>query len=257
VRDVLILRLGANSSCFLRSSKLESILSQHVLLLTRRDGGSAAKVKSRPYLAVIHEPETERHWRGSERRAVRRRRSEPRSAAEGKSLSAANVALVLADLPSTTVCLVDADLRRPRQSRLFGVRSGPGLSDYLVEDIRSPDDLVIPTRLENLFLVPAGDQAMIPSAHFGSPRCLDLIHRLRERFHYVLFDTPPVGTFPDAAILASRLDGVILVIRMKKTPRKVVESSVDTLRRAGCHILSTLLTGVDTDKSWYEAYRSR
>jgi capsular exopolysaccharide synthesis family protein len=176
---------------------------------------------------------------------------------EGKSLSAANVALVLADLPSTTVCLVDADLRRPRQSRLFGVRSGPGLSDYLVEDIRSPDDLVIPTRLENLFLVPAGDQAMIPSAHFGSPRCLDLIHRLRERFHYVLFDTPPVGTFPDAAILASRLDGVILVIRMKKTPRKVVESSVDTLRRAGCHILSTLLTGVDTDKSWYEAYRSR
>ncbi len=176
---------------------------------------------------------------------------------EGKSVSAANVALVLADLPSTSVCLVDADLRSPSQASLFGVAPGIGLSDYLTNDKIPLQDLVLPTRLENLSLVTAGSQTTIPSAHLGSGKTEELMSYLTERFHYVVFDTPPVGAFPDAAILGARVDGIVLVIRMKKTPRKVVETSVEMLRRAGCTILSTLLTGADSDKYWNKIYKSK
>ncbi len=161
---------------------------------------------------------------------------------EGKSVTAANLAIVLVELPDTRALLIDADLRQPSVAGLFGRKPRPGLTDLLLDGL--PLDRVIqPTVGPNLSILPGGRDVRNPSELLGSPRIGDLVNALKAEYNYLLFDTPPVLPFADASVLGTRMDGTLMVVRLDKTPRDQVEKSLETLRAARNNILGCFLAG--------------
>jgi capsular exopolysaccharide synthesis family protein len=161
---------------------------------------------------------------------------------EGKSITAANLALSLVELPDTRVLLLDADLRDPRIADLMGTSIEPGLSDLLLDGLPL-DRVIYPTLVPNLSVLPAGREVRNPSELLGSTRVADLVSALKAEYNYLLFDTPPVLPFADAPVLGARLDGSLLVVRLDKTPREQAERSLATMRAAGNNVIGCFLAG--------------
>jgi capsular exopolysaccharide synthesis family protein len=165
---------------------------------------------------------------------------------EGKSVTTANLALALAELPDTRVLIVDADLRAPRQADQFGIAREPGLADLMLDS--APLDRVLArTTVPGLSVIPAGKAVRNPSELLGSSRIGDLVSALKAEYHWILFDSPPALPFADAAVLGHRLDGVLMVVRMEKTPRAQATRALELLRSAGCNLLGSFLAGSRAD----------
>ncbi len=165
---------------------------------------------------------------------------------EGKSITTANLALALAELPDTRVLIVDADLRAPVQAQHFGIAREPGLAD-LMQDFAPLDQVIVKTSAPGLSLLPAGKAVRNPSELLGSSRIGDLVSALKAEYHWILFDSPPALPFADAAVLGHRLDGVLFVVRMERTPRAQVSRALELLRSAGCNLLGSFLAGSRAD----------
>jgi capsular exopolysaccharide synthesis family protein len=150
-------------------------------------------------------------------------------AGEGKSLTAANLALTLSESYRLNVLLIDADLRRPSQHSIFQVSGAPGLSEGLI----STEEPKLPLhRLSSrLTVLPAGRPTSDPIGAITSDRMRRLVEEAREVFDWVIIDTPPVGLLTDAALLASMADGVVLVVKAESTPYDLVNRAVDALGR--------------------------
>jgi capsular exopolysaccharide synthesis family protein len=162
---------------------------------------------------------------------------------DGKTLTAANVAAVFAEDPASRIVLVDADLRAPSVSGLFGrgASCGPGLTGYL-RDGAPYESVVVPTAIKNLFLVPAGSPLDNPTELLASPRLRELVDRLSLEFDFVFFDTPPVLAVTDAAVLGARIDGVVFVVKMNDSERDAVDRSLEALKAAGARVIGAVLT---------------
>lgn len=146
---------------------------------------------------------------------------------EGKSLTAAILARALSEAYGKRVVLIDADLRRPSIHSLFGVPSSPGLNDCLATNVP-----VRPIRLSNtLCVVPAGGPEPNPLERLSSNGLRELLSEQSRLSDWVVIDVPPLAACPDAGILASLVDGVVVVIRAGKTPLAAVESTVTALGR--------------------------
>lgn len=158
---------------------------------------------------------------------------------EGKSSVVANLAVTLAQA-GRSVLLVDCDLRRPVLHTLFGVSSEAGVTSALL-DPDAPLPLQ-PTGVDNLQLLPCGPQPPNPSELLASPRMAALIDALKERAEYVLFDAPPVVAVTDAAVLAPRVDGVLLVLKAATTKRELAQRAKEQLEKVNAHILGVVLT---------------
>src|SRR5258705_1101309 len=165
---------------------------------------------------------------------------------EGKSVTTANLALALAELPDTRVLIVDADLRAPMQHQLFGVPREPGLCDLML-DVAPFDQVVLRTTVPGLAVMPAGKAVRNPSELLGSSRMRDLVFSLHAAVGWILLDSPPSLPFADAAVLGHRLDGLLFVVRMEKTPRQQVARALELLKSAGCNVLGSFLAGSRTD----------
>jgi capsular exopolysaccharide synthesis family protein len=165
---------------------------------------------------------------------------------EGKSVTTANLALALVELPDTRVLIVDADLRAPMQHQMFGVPREPGLTDLML-DVAPFDQVVLRTTVPGLAVMPAGKAVRNPSELLGSSRMGDLVSALKAEFNYILFDSPPSLPFADAAVLGHRLDGLLFVVRMEKTPRPQVTRALEMLKSAGCNVLGSFLAGSRSD----------
>lgn len=165
---------------------------------------------------------------------------------EGKSVTTANLALALVELPDTRVVVVDADLRAPVQAELFAIPREPGLSDLML-DFAPLDRVIARTTVPGLSILPAGKPVRNPSELLGSSRIGDLVSALKAEYNYILFDSPPSLPFADAALLGHRLDGVLFVVRMEKTPRNQVTRALELLRNAGCNVLGSFLAGSRSD----------
>lgn len=150
-------------------------------------------------------------------------------AGEGKSLTAANLALTLSESYRLNVLLIDADLRRPSLHSIFQVSGAPGLSEGLI----STEEPKLPLhRLSSrLTVLPAGRPTSDPIGAITSERMRRLIEEAREVFDWVIIDTPPVGLLTDASLLASMADGVVLVVKAESTPFDLVNRAVDALGR--------------------------
>ncbi len=170
---------------------------------------------------------------------------------EGKSTTIGNLAFISAQGGYSTL-IVDADLRRPVQHELFDVGNEVGLTNYLTTDV-SIDDVIMPTGVENLSLLPSGT---IPSDAVGilnSQRMSDLISELKLRYDTVLFDSPPVLGVSDASVLASEVDQTIIVVQHRRFPRAMLLRVKQAVLGVGGTVLGVVLNNVDLkhDQNYY------
>src|SRR6478672_9244105 len=130
---------------------------------------------------------------------------------EGKTLTAANLALTLSESYKKKVLLIDADLRRPAVQKIFRLDDGPGLCEGLVGtgSRKMPVHRISPL----LSVVTAGRPNNDPISRLTSDRMRRMLEEAREAFDWIIIDTPPVALLPDANLLGAMVDGAILVIR--------------------------------------------
>jgi capsular exopolysaccharide synthesis family protein len=147
-------------------------------------------------------------------------------AGEGKTFTAANIALTLSESLRRRVLLIDADLRRPMLDKVFKTRSSPGLSSMLAG--KEPVARVVAVS-DRLTLLAGGRPEHDPSGLFASERMRHLVEEAVKSFDWVLIDTPPVAVFSDAVLLSMFTDGVLLVIRASSTPIAQIQRGVAAL----------------------------
>jgi len=146
---------------------------------------------------------------------------------DGKSLTSTNLALTLSEAYKRRILLVDADFRRPSLHGIFGLPNSVGLADGL----RSTGALSLPwvQVSSHLTVLTAGAPDNSPMAALTSDRMRSVIEDARNRFDWVILDTPPVGLISDANLLASLVDGVLLVIGAASTPFQAIQRAVSEL----------------------------
>lgn len=174
------------------------------------------------------------------------------STGEGKSATAANLAVTLARAGSKTL-LVDADMRRPSQHGPFDVTQTPGLSEYLLGR-EALEAVIRPTALEELAVLPAGGQPGNPAELLGGARMAEALKTFRSRFDAVVLDGPPVLAVTDSAVLAPKTDGVILVVRAEKTDKNALALAIQQLRQVEAEILGAVVTDADAESSYQASY---
>jgi protein-tyrosine kinase len=144
---------------------------------------------------------------------------------EGKSITAANLALTMAQELQRRVVLVEADLRKPSLQQMFGLPAGPGLAEFLAGSCDLREALkFLPEH--NLTVMPAGAMPTNPAELLGSTAMRRLLDQLRSRFDRVILDTPPVLPLADVAVLAPIVDGTLLVVRAGVTPKPAIENAL-------------------------------
>jgi protein-tyrosine kinase len=153
---------------------------------------------------------------------------------EGKTTTAVNAALALGKGGRNRVVLVDADLRRPGVASMLGLRANKGLVD-IVAGRASVDDCLWRFGADELYVLPAGTPPDDLSATLYDPRMGDLMATLKQRFDFVIVDTPPVLPLADVPTLSRDLDGAILVVRANATPKELVNSAIDALYGVTVH----------------------
>ena len=172
---------------------------------------------------------------------------------EGKSMMAANLAVVMAQAGLRTV-LVDADMRRPIQHTLFHVTRDYGLTDGLRQSVFSQDGFVQPSTIENLRLITTGQLPPNPAELLGSKRMQSMIEYLKADADVIIFDSPPCLALADPAVLAKQVDGVILVLDAGNTRRESANRAKDVLERSGGRILGVLLNRISPRGDGYSYY---
>jgi capsular exopolysaccharide synthesis family protein len=170
---------------------------------------------------------------------------------EGKSLTMANTALSFAQQGEPTL-VIDTDLRRPVNHHLFGFDRGPGFGE-LFAGTNTIDEVCREIPGTNLKVMTAGAYMPNPAELLGSKKMDHFLDELKKRYRYILFDTPPVIAVTDAAILATKLDGVVLVIRANKTSLAVSSRTLQALRNVNARVLGCILNDVDITKG-YSSY---
>jgi len=165
---------------------------------------------------------------------------------EGKTFVAANLGIALAQHMDHYALLVDCDLRKPSLHRLLGLGNRRGLVDHLREgvDLR---DLILPTGVESLSLIPAGPPPVNPSELIGSQVMQALVEETSQRYpdRIVIFDSPPVQAVSETAVLAQFVDAVIVVVRWGGSRREHVRDLVDEVGRD--RIVAVVFNGYKTN----------
>ena len=171
--------------------------------------------------------------------------------AEGKTTTTINLATVLAQTGSR-VCVVDADMRRPSLAQVLGLVQDVGISNVLLGTI-DVDEAMQGASAE-FDVLGVGPLPPNPSELLGTDRMQKLINELESRYDYVLIDTPPVGPVTDAAVLASHVDGVLLVARSGRANRDSVAAAVRTLQAVNGQVVGAVLNMQTSKHSGYSGY---
>lgn len=158
---------------------------------------------------------------------------------EGKSTTATNLAIALAQA-GQTVCLVDADLRRPMVSEYLGLERNAGLTTALV-GAADVNDLLQPWGDDNLYVLTSGQIPPNPSELLGSTEMMQLIGRLERAFDSVVIDAPPLLPVTDAAVLSQHVGGVVVIVGSKKLRHQDLEKSLNALKMVGSNLLGVVL----------------
>ena len=172
---------------------------------------------------------------------------------EGKSLTAANLGVVMAQAGLSTI-IIDADLRRPIQHRIFQLTREDGLTNALLHSNPDPGGYLQATKVENLHVLTSGPVPPNPSELLGSERMRRLIEHLKEQADMLIFDSPPCRAVTDAAVLSSQVDGVLLVVDAGASRRELATRAVEDLRKVGGNVLGAVLNKVSPRGSGYYYY---
>jgi len=183
---------------------------------------------------------------------------------EGKTTTAINLAISIAQMGKKTL-LVEADLRKPFLHHAFGLPRDPGLTEVIVgnkewrECLRTVTDLMLgplgvdtlmsTPNIDKLYVLTSGTPPPNPAEFLNSQRMNDLIASFREEFDVVLFDCPPILPVTDAAILASKTDGTLIVYRVGKIARSALKRAKALLENVRGRVLGVVLTGLKAETS--------
>ena len=178
--------------------------------------------------------------------------------AEGKSWTSANLATTFAQSGSKTL-IIDADMRKPRQHKIFQMNNVPGLSNFLSEinDLGRRQkingmDCVKPTEVENLYLLPSGNIPPNPSELLMSNKIIELIDEVTKNFDVVIFDGAPCLLVTDSTIISRLVDSTILVTSYKYTKIDDLKEAKKRIKRVGGNIAGVVLNRVEISNKKYE-----
>ncbi|HBE71603.1 MAG TPA: hypothetical protein DDW52_25960, partial [Planctomycetaceae bacterium] len=175
------------------------------------------------------------------------------AAGDGKSTLTANFAVSLAQSGKSTI-LVESDFRRPKVHKLMGVNNDTGVVNVLRGDAEI-SDAIQTTELENFDVMPCGSRPKNPSELITGPEYEHLLEALREKYEYVIIDSPPVLVVTDPCSVAPRTDGVLLCIRLGRHTREFGRRALEQLRDVGANITGLVVNGVEeTDAYGYGNY---
>ncbi|HEY0479293.1 MAG TPA: polysaccharide biosynthesis tyrosine autokinase [Kofleriaceae bacterium] len=168
---------------------------------------------------------------------------------EGKTTSVIYLGTTMAQSGQRTL-LIDTDMRRPRLHKSTGVALSPGLSNLLIggDDY---DNLIKPTEIANLFVLPCGPTPPNPAELLLTKRFEIVLGELAKRFDRIILDSPPIQAVTDAVVLSKRVDGVVLVVRASKTMRDELRRSTRMIRDIGGSIVGVIVNELDARDSYY------
>ena len=174
---------------------------------------------------------------------------------DGKTTVAANMALAMAHA-GKKVLLIDADLRCPKVHQIFRLRHEIGLSDVISGEIQF-ENAIQTCEIPGLSLLTAGMTPSNPAELLGGMEIENLLRQLRSEYDYVIVDTPPLMAVSDPAIMASRVDGLVLVVRAGKNKLTTIRDGCELLQTMGVTLLGAVVNDVAvTDAQKYgDAYQ--
>ena len=170
---------------------------------------------------------------------------------EGKTTIICNLAVALAHTGKRVV-IIDGDLRRPSAHRFFeaGERE-PGLSNFLADVHTELAEIVRPTEVEGVHLIPGGPSPPNPTELLGSPKMTVLLDHLKDEYDTVLVDSPPVLLVADSSVMASQVDGVVMVVDGFSTRSSSLRAALDTLRNTQVSILGVIMNKLKPSRFGY------
>jgi capsular exopolysaccharide synthesis family protein len=175
---------------------------------------------------------------------------------DGKSTLAGNLAVSIAQT-GKNVLLIDADFRRPRIHTLFGLNREIGLSS-VINGQAEPHDAIQDSGVANLSVMACGPRPDNPSELLTSPQFKEFLDAIRERFDFILIDTPPMLAVTDPSVVAPRVDGVLLTLRIKKNVRPGAIRATEMLSTLGANVLGAVVNVVSGKKGYgYGGYSYR
>ena len=171
---------------------------------------------------------------------------------EGKTVTIANLAISYAQA-GRRILLVDADLRRPSIHRRFGLSNRQGLTTAIVRGAQ-PQAFVQDSKIPNLSILTSGPIPPNPAEMLMSETLWRLIDELKPHYDMIFFDASPVGVVTDAAIIATRVDGTIFVIRAGEIKKAQLTRATDLLKKVNAHVLGFILNGASKQTDDYYNY---
>lgn len=172
--------------------------------------------------------------------------------AEGKSTTAANLSIAFAQ-SGKSVIIVDADLRKPTQHKVWGIDNSIGLTNILLGDLGISTALQS-SPMKNLHIITTGPIPPNPAELLGSQRMTTLLTSFKEHADIIIIDTPPVIAVTDAALLAPQVDGVVLVVASGQAKIEAAQRAKQMLLNGKAKILGTMLNMVEEDSQDYYYY---
>lgn len=243
---------GADASGSTSDDRLRALdLAQQGKLVVNPDTVPAAIEQYRRLAAVMYQAQVNR--------GIKTAMVASAFAAEGKSLTAANLALTLSESYRRRVLLIDGDLRKPTLHDTFQIPNLAGISDWLKGEGAGKMPLVQIT--PTLTLLPGGRPDPDPMSGLASDRMKQVLRHASEHFDWVIVDTPPVAFLPDGHLLSAMVDTVVFVVAAGHTPAHAVQRAAVELGRE--RIIGVVLNRVQPDNlhaygnaSYYDRYRS-
>jgi len=172
---------------------------------------------------------------------------------EGKSTVSSNLAVVTAEAGKRTI-IIDCDQRKSKLHKNFAVSNTTGLSDLLAGEV-SFDDAVQSTGVDNLFILTAGTRPPNPSELIASEKMKNFIISLKEKYDFIIIDTPPVLMVTDAQLFAGYTDGYLLVVSSGEADRNAAAKAKELLEKVNGKILGVVLNKLQvTEKGYYGYY---
>lgn len=234
----------------------------HIPMLQADRRRVALSTKLDPSLCAFHHPRSAQaeayravrtalyfSTRGERHKVIQVSSAEP---GDGKSTLAANLAISIAQ-SGRRVLLLDADFRRPRVHKLFGLERKGGLP-LVINGTAEPDDEIQETEVANLWTLTCGTRPDNPSELLTSAQFEEFLDVVREKYDFVIVDTPPLLAVTDPSAVAARVDGVLLTLRLSPRARGQIRRSSELLESMGANILGVVVNAVADGRSRYGRY---
>ncbi len=171
---------------------------------------------------------------------------------EGKSTIQANMATALAQMDAKVI-LVDLDLRRPLVHTIMGFDKEIGISDFLIDKSIEIEKVIKKSNVQNLDIITSGIIPPNPSELLASKRMDEAIESLKEKYDYILFDSPPIIAVTDSMVMANKVDLLILAIRVDQADKNVVKRTKELLENIKVDIAGVVINGIQPHR-YYNSY---